>query len=166
MDIILIILGLVCVVVGILGCFLPVIPGPPISFLALLFVHWTSQVSLDDKTLWLWGFIMAAVTALDYVIPAYGTKKFGGTKRGVWGSTIGLVAGLIFFPPFGIIIGPFVGAFLGEMSNSSDTKKALRSAFGSFLGFLVGTLLKLIASGWMAWIFFDYAIDMIRNSFG
>ncbi len=163
MDIVLIILGLICVIVGLLGCFLPIIPGPPISFLALLLIHWTERIDLDSNTLWLWGFVMAAVTALDYVVPVYGTKKFGGTKRGVWGSTIGLVAGLIFFPPLGIIIGPFVGAFLGEMSASPDTKKALRSAFGSFLGFLVGTLLKLIASGWMAWIFFSEAWDIITG---
>ena len=104
--------------------------------------------------LWLWAFITAAVTALDYVVPIYGTKKFGGTKRGVWGSTIGLLVGLFFFPPFGIIIGPFVGAFLGEMSTGKTTNKAaLRSAFGSFVGFLAGTLLKLIASAWMAWLF-------------
>lgn len=161
MDIVLIILGVICTVVGILGCFLPIIPGPPISFLGLMLIHWTESVDLDSNTLWLWGFVMAAVTALDYIVPVYGTKKFGGTKRGVWGSTLGLIAGLFFFPPFGIIIGPFVGAFLGEMSASPDSKKALRAAFGSFLGFLVGTLLKLIASGWMAWIFFGYAWDII-----
>jgi len=166
MDVILIVIGLVCVIVGILGCFLPIIPGPPISFLALLLVHWTSKVTIDENTLWLWGVVMAVVTVLDYVIPAYGTKKFGGTKRGVWGSTIGLIVGLFFFPPFGIIIGPFIGAYLGEISGNSDNKKALRSAFGSFLGFLVGTLLKLAASGMMAWIFFDYAWDVIRSSFG
>ena len=106
------------------------------------------------KLLALIVFITAAVTALDYVVPIYGTKKFGGTKRGVWGSTIGLLVGLFFFPPFGIIIGPFVGAFLGEMSTGKTTNKAaLRSAFGSFVGFLAGTLLKLIASAWMAWLF-------------
>lgn len=161
MDIVLIILGVICTVVGILGCFLPIIPGPPISFLGLMLIHWTESVDLDSNTLWLWAFVMAAVTALDYIVPVYGTKKFGGTKRGVWGSTLGLIAGLFFFPPFGIIIGPFVGAFLGEMSASPDSKKALRAAFGSFLGFLVGTLLKLIASGWMAWIFFSEAWDII-----
>lgn len=154
MDIILIILGFICVIVGIGGCFLPILPGPPISFLALLLLQWTEKAPFESDTLWLWAFITAAVTALDYVVPVYGTKKFGGTKRGVWGSTIGLLIGLFFFPPFGIIIGPFVGAFLGEMSTGNTTNKAaLRSAFGSFVGFLAGTLLKLIASGWMAWLF-------------
>ena len=156
MDILLIILGFVCVVVGILGCFLPIIPGPPISYFALLLVHWTEKAELESNTLLIWAVVTVGVTALDYVVPVWGTKKFGGTKRGVWGSTIGLVVGL-FFAPLGIIIGPFIGAFLGEMSGSPDTKKALRSAFGAFLGFVVGTLFKLIASGWMGWLFFKYA---------
>lgn len=154
MDLILTILGFICIIVGLLGCFLPIIPGPPISFLAILFLEWTEKSPFDSETLWTWGLITVAVTALDYVVPIYGTRKFGGTKRGVWGSTIGLVVGLFFFPPFGIIIGPFVGAFLGEMSTGkADNKQAFRAALGSFIGFLVGTLLKLIASAWMAWLF-------------
>ena len=155
MDLLLIILGVLFVIIGILGCFLPILPGPPISFLGLLFLQWTEKAPFDSDTLWKWGLVTAAVTALDYMVPIYGTKKFGGTKRGVWGSTIGLIVGLFFFPPLGIIVGPFLGAFLGEMSNGDvDNKTALKSAFGSFVGFLVGTLLKLIASAWMAWLFF------------
>lgn len=155
MDILLIILGALFAIVGILGCFLPILPGPPISFIGLLLLQWSDKAPFDSDTLWTWGVLTIAVTALDYVVPIYGTKKFGGTKRGVWGSTIGLLVGLFFFPPLGIIIGPFVGAFIGEMSNGDvDNKTALKSAFGSFVGFLVGTLLKLIASAWMAWLFF------------
>lgn len=154
MDIILIILGSICIIVGILGCFLPIIPGPPVSFVGLLLLEWTEKSPFDADTLWLWGLIAAGVTALDYVVPVYGTKKFGGSKRGVWGSTIGLIVG-IFFGPLGIILGPFIGAFLGEMSTGKATnKEALRAAFGAFIGFVVGVLIKLIASGWMAWLFF------------
>jgi uncharacterized protein YqgC (DUF456 family) len=154
MDIFLVVLGAILMIVGILGCFLPILPGPPISFVALLLLQWTERAPFSSDTLWTWGLVTVAVTVLDYVVPIYGTKKFGGTKRGVWGSTIGLLIGIFFFPPLGIIIGPFVGAFLGEMSNGNvDNKTALRSAFGSFVGFLVGTGLKLVASGWMAWLF-------------
>ena len=153
MDILLIILGAICMIVGVLGCFLPIIPGPPISFAGLLLLSWTEKSPFDFNTLWVWGIVAAGVTALDYVIPIYGTKKFGGTKRGVWGSTIGLIVGL-FFGPWGIILGPFIGAFLGEMSSGkSDNKAAVKAAFGAFIGFIVGVLCKLIASGWMAWLF-------------
>lgn len=156
MDILLIVLGSICMIVGILGCFLPIIPGPPVSFLGLLLLDWTSKSPLSSDDLWTWGLVAVGVTALDYVIPIYGTKKFGGTKRGVWGSTIGLIVG-IFFGPIGIILGPFIGAFLGEMSTGkADNKTALKAAFGSLVGFLVGVVFKLIASGWMAWVFIKY----------
>ncbi len=159
MDILLIILGVIFLIVGVLGCFLPILPGPPISFVALLFLQWTERAPFSSETLWTWALVTAVVTALDYVVPIYGTKKFGGTKRGIWGSTIGLVIGLFFFPPIGIIVGPFVGAFLGEMSNGNvENKTALKAAFGSFVGFLAGTLLKLIASAWMSWLFFSNII--------
>lgn len=156
MDILLIVFGIVCSLVGIAGCVLPIIPGPPISFLGILLLHWTERVQMSDDLLWSLGLITAAVTVLDYVVPIYGTKKFGGTKRGVWGSTIGLVVGLFFFPPFGIVFGPLIGAFLGEMSAGQDTNKAMKSALGSFLGFLAGTLLKFIACFVMAYYFIIY----------
>lgn len=139
--------------VGFIGCALPILPGPPISFLAVLLLNWTERVSFTDDLLWTLALVTAAVTVLDYLVPIYGTKKFGGTKKGVWGSTIGLILGLFFFPPFGIIIGPLLGAFLGELSAGQDSNKALRSAMGSFLGFLTGTLLKFIACFVMAYYF-------------
>ncbi|MFT7382096.1 MAG: hypothetical protein ACI9Z3_001989 [Roseivirga sp.] len=153
MDIFLIILGSILMLVGIVGCALPILPGPPISFLAVLLLHWTERVSFTDNILWTLALVTAAVTVLDYLVPIYGTKKFGGTKKGVWGSTIGLFMGIFFFPPFGIIIGPLVGAFIGELSAGQDTNKAMRSAMGSFLGFLTGTLLKFIACVVMAYYF-------------
>lgn len=155
MDIFLASAGFILIVIGFIGCFLPIIPGPPLSFLGLLFLDFTEKSPFSSDTLWMWAGITLVVTALDYIVPVAGTKRYGGSKRGVWGSTIGLVIGLFFFPPFGIIVGPFVGAFLGEMSTGKTTnKRAFRAAIGSFMGFLVGTILKLIASGWMAWLFF------------
>jgi hypothetical protein len=133
---------------------LPVIPGPPLSYIGLLLLHFTEKFQFSERFLIIWAIVTAAVYALDYIIPAWGTKKFGGSKRGVWGSIIGLVIGLFFFPPFGIIIGPFLGAVVGELTAGKDSAAALKSGFGSFLGFLAGTLLKLITSGMMTWYFF------------
>lgn len=158
MDYLLIGLGVIFIVSGILGCVLPVIPGPPLSYLGLLLLHFTERYQFSSRFLIIWAIITTVVYALDYLIPAWGTKKFGGSKRGVWGSIIGLVIGLFFFPPFGIIIGPFVGAVVGELTSGKDSGVALKSGFGSFLGFLLGTLLKLITSGMMTWYFFKELI--------
>lgn len=158
MDYVLIALGIILMISGILGCVLPIIPGPPLSYIGLLMLHFTKGHQYSTKFLIIWLVITIIVYALDYLIPAWGTKKFGGSKRGVWGSIIGLIIGLFFFPPFGIIIGPFVGAVVGELTGGKDSKTALKSGFGSFMGFLAGTLLKLIASGMMTWYFFKELI--------
>ncbi len=133
---------------------LPIIPGPPLNYMSLLLLHFTEKYQFSTNFLVLWAIVTIVVYGLDYIIPAWGTKKFGGSKRGVWGSIIGLIIGLFFFPPFGIIIGPFAGAVIGELTAGKDSGAALKSGFGSFLGFLLGTLLKLITSGMMTWYFF------------
>ncbi|WP_321344773.1 DUF456 domain-containing protein [uncultured Draconibacterium sp.] len=153
MDILLIVLGAIFIISGVLGCVLPIIPGPPLSYIGLLLLHFTERYQFSSKFLIIWAIITVVVYALDYLIPAWGTKKFGGSKRGVWGSIIGLIIGLFFFPPFGIIIGPFLGAVVGELTAGKDSGAALKSGFGSFMGFLAGTLLKLITSGLMTWYF-------------
>jgi uncharacterized protein len=153
MDYLLIGLGIIFIIGGILGSVLPVLPGPPLSYVGLLLLHFTERYQFSSRFLIIWAIITAVVYALDYIIPAYGTKRYGGSKRGVWGSVIGLVVGLFFFPPLGIIIGPFVGAVIGELTLGLDSRTAFRSGFGSFVGFLAGTLMKLIAAGLMAWYF-------------
>lgn len=153
MDYVLIALGILFLISGILGAVVPVLPGPPLSYVGLLLLHITERYHFSSRFLILWAVITVVVYLLDYFIPIWGTKKFGGSKRGVWGSIIGLVVGMVFFPPFGIIIGPFLGAVLGELSSGKQSHKAFRSGLGSFLGFLAGTLLKLIVSGMMAWYF-------------
>ncbi|MDB4583252.1 DUF456 domain-containing protein [Draconibacterium sp.] len=153
-DVVLIVLGSIFIISGILGCVLPIIPGPPLSYVGLLLLHFTEKYSFASKFLIIWAAITIAVYVVDYFIPMWGTKKFGGSKRGIWGSIIGLLIGLFFFPPIGIIIGPFLGAVIGELSAGKDSGTALKSGFGSFMGFLTGTLLKLITSGMMTWYFF------------
>jgi len=158
MDYLLIVFGIIFIITGIVGCVVPVLPGPPLSYVGLVLLHFTSKYQFSSQFLVIWAIITIVVYALDYVIPAWGTRKFGGSKRGVWGSVIGLVIGLFFFPPFGIIIGPFLGAVIGELSSKKDTGAAIKSGFGSFMGFLAGTLLKLITSGMMTWYFFKELI--------
>jgi uncharacterized protein len=152
-DILLIIIGISLLLIGLAGCVLPIIPGPPISYLALLILHFSPNYQFSTDFLILWAVIAIGVTIVDNFIPMYTTKKFGGSKRAIWGSIVGLVAGIFFFPPIGLIVGPFVGAVLGELSAGKDTQTALRSGFGAFMGFVGGTLLKLVASGMMIFYF-------------
>lgn len=146
------ILGGVFMLVGLLGCFLPIIPGPPLSYLGLLALQLKEQAPFSTRFLLIWAGVVLAVSVLDYVVPAYGTKKFGGTSYGIWGCTIGLIIGF-WLGPMGIIIGPFLGALIGELIGGKNSDQALKAAFGSFVGFLVGTLLKLIVCGVMLWYF-------------
>lgn len=132
-------------ILGIIGAFLPILPGPITGWVGLLILHFTDTIPQDWTFLGVTLFIAVLIYILDYIIPAIGTKKFGGSKYGMYGTSIGLLIGLIFFPPFGIIIGPFAGAFLGEMMfDSKDSSRALKAAFGSFIGFLFSTGLKFI----------------------
>ena len=148
MDILWIILAGLFIFVGFVGCIVPILPGPPIAFVGLLIMQFTDPRPFEANFLWLMAFIVIAVTVIDNVVPVYGTKKMGGSKKGIWGATIGLLIGL-FFAPIGLIVGPFVGAFIGEMIGGKDSKTAFKSGLGSLLGFLLGTGLKLIASGWI-----------------
>ena len=146
--------GGILILLGIAGCFLPVLPGPPLSYLAVLLLQLKPEPPFSTTFLIIWGIIAIGITLLDYIIPVYGTKKFGGTRYGIIGSMLGLLAGLIFFPPFGIIIGPLIGALLGEFYGGQRSHKAMRSALGSFVGFLLGTFLKLVVSLVLTFYFF------------
>ncbi|MBV1888196.1 MAG: DUF456 family protein [Urechidicola sp.] len=147
MDIFLLILGFLFVLLGIIGSFLPVLPGPITGWVGLLLLHFTNAIAINWTFLGITLAISIFVWAIDYVIPAWGTKKFGGSKYGVWGTILGLIIGIIFLGPLGIIIGPFAGAFIGELIyDSKDSSRALKAAFGSFVGFMLSTGLKLITS--------------------
>lgn len=158
MDFVLIGFGIILITIGIIGCVLPFLPGPPLNYMGLLLLHFTSGYQFSTNFLFTWAIVTVFVYGLDLVIPIWGTKKFGGSKYGVWGSVIGLLAGFLFFPPFGIIVGPFFGAVIGELIAGKDSGAALKSGFGSFVGFIAGTVLKLIASGMMTWYFFKELI--------
>lgn len=154
MDYVLFVLAIILIIIGILGDIIPGIPGTPVTFLALLLLHWTEKISYSPQFLLITGLICVIITVLDYVVPVWGTKKFGGTKAGTRGSTIGLIISVLVLPMLGIVIGPFgilgilggpfIGAYIGEKMSGAPDNLALRSAFGSFVGFLAGTLMKIV----------------------
>ncbi|WP_420592553.1 DUF456 domain-containing protein [Robiginitalea biformata] len=148
MDLVLIFFGLLCMILGVLGSFLPVLPGPPISWVGLLLLTLTSAVPDNWWFLGITAAVAVVVVGLDYWIPAMGTKRFGGSRAGMIGTTLGLLVAII-FPVLGIagiIIWPFLGAVVGELINKSNSQTALKAAFGSFVGFLTGTFLKFLVS--------------------
>lgn len=154
MDTVLIILGSLFVIVGFIGAWLPVLPGMPVSYVGLLALQLTSEPPFSFGFMVVWAVITVILMILDNIIPAYGTRKFGGSPYGVWGTILGLFIGF-FFPPVGIIAGPLAGAFAGELLAGKRSDQALRAALGSFAGFLAGTLLKVIACGVMGYYFFS-----------
>jgi uncharacterized protein len=146
MDIFLLIISLLLLLIGIAGCFLPVLPGPPVSFIALLLVNFTRFADFSTELIIIMAVLAAAVTIIDFIVPVWSTKKFGGSKYGMWGAGIGIILGIFLFPPFGLIIGPLAGAIIGEMINGSGGRNALVAGIGSFAGFLLGIGLKLAVS--------------------
>jgi uncharacterized protein YqgC (DUF456 family) len=144
-DYILLISGIILMILGIIGCLVPVLPGPPLSFLGLIFLHLSRFGQFSKTTLITLGIIAVIATVMDYVVPVWGTRKFGGSKYGARGATVGLIIGF-FLGPMGIIVGPLIGAFVGEMIFKDDIHYAARAGFGSLLGFLTGIGLKLAVS--------------------
>jgi len=157
MDLFLIILAFIFMVIGILGALLPVLPGPLTSWIGFLILYFVEGLTVSHIFLVVTFLIALTITVLDYIIPVAGTKRFGGSKAGMIGTSIGLVIGIIAPIPFGVILGPFIGALLGELTQKSDMNRALKSAVGSFIGFITSTFLKFI----VALIYLGYFIIMV-----
>ena len=147
MEYFLLILGFILMLVGIIGSILPALPGPPISWVGILMLYLCEGISINYWILAVTLLIAVIIGILDYIIPAKGTKYFGGSKYGIWGTNIGLVVGIFAPIPFGFLIGPFVGALVGELIyNSQEKGRAFKAATGSFIGFLAGTFMKVLVS--------------------
>ncbi|WP_242131370.1 DUF456 domain-containing protein [Aestuariivivens marinum] len=146
MDIFLIFVASLFMVLGIIGSFLPILPGPLTSWVGLLIVHFTEGIPMNTSFLVITLITALLIWVLDYIIPAIGTKRFGGSRLGMIGTTLGLIIGLFTPIPGGIIIGPFLGALVGELINRNDSKIAFKAAFGSFIGFLTSTFIKFIVA--------------------
>jgi uncharacterized protein YqgC (DUF456 family) len=141
--ILILILAFIFLLTGILGSIIPGLPGPPVSYIGIILIHFFTKTQFSIPFLWLWAIVVIIISVLDYLFQAWGVKKFGGGKSATIGTFIGLFAGLI-FSPVGLLVGPFLGAYLGAMTEvSGDNKRAFKVALGSFVGFLSGTFLKL-----------------------
>ena len=136
-------IGIILCIVAIAGSLLPLLPGPPIAYAGMLLQLFREENPFSTSLLIILGVVVVISLVLDYLIPIWGTKKFGGTKYGVWGCTIGFIAAF-WMGPVGVIVGPFIGAFVGELIGGKDSGKSLKAAFGSFVGFLLGSFLKLV----------------------
>jgi len=147
MEIVLVILAFILLVAGLLGAVIPVIPGPPLSFIGLLVFKWSGYGNISPVTLWIWAGIAVLITVMDYFLPSIMAKRFGGSRAASIGSMLGLLAGVFIFAPWGMIAGPFIGALAGEwIISRSNITKAFKVALGAFLAFIVGTGAKLTAS--------------------
>ena len=142
MDILLVILGVICLLVGLAGCFLPILPGPPVAYLALWLLHFTGYAEFTVTELVVWGLLVVLAQAMDYVTPMLGTKYSGGSKWGNWGCAVGTVAGMFVFPPWGILL-------LGGKASGD----ALKAGFGAFAGFLLSVVLKVALCGYFIYSF-------------
>ena len=155
MDIFLLTIGFLFVMLGLIGSFLPVLPGPLTSWLGLLILYFTSIVPMNYTFLGITLAIAILIWILDYIIPAIGTKRFGGSKYGVYGTTIGLLIGLFSPIPFGILLGAFLGAFIGEMlHDKKNTRRAFRASIGSLLGLITSATIKFTVAVVYAVLFF------------
>jgi len=146
----LIIAGLLMALTGLLGCILPAIPGPPISFLSLLVLSFAKDWEPFNATFLV---IMAGITALltlsDYVLPTLFAEKYGASRSGIWGSVAGMLVGVLLFPPWGVLLGAFVGAIIGELIAGKMGKTALLIGWGVLVGNMVSIGFKLSFSGFV-----------------
>ena len=159
--------GFLFMIVGVFGSFLPVLPGPSFSWIGLFLLYCTDAVPPNYWILGVTLFFTILILILDYVIPSKGTKNFGGSAYGIWGTNVGLVIGIFAPIPLGFIIGPFLGALIGELIyDSKDHQRAFKAATGSFFGFLVSIFMKFVLCmmylGLFIWIFWTYKSGFFR----
>ena len=164
MDIALSIAAFLFSITGIVGCIVPIIPGVALSYVGLLCASFCSYSEISSATLWIWLAVTVAVSVIDYFLPGYFARLVGGTRAGSIGATVGMIAGFFAGGLVGVILGPFFGAVIGELIHDrSDSAKAFRSGFGSFLAFIAGTGLKLVAAIWMICLVWSDTFPVVKN---
>lgn len=142
-SVILTTIAFIIVLIGILGTFLPILPGIILCYAGLLIYKWG-----NPEFPWIYIIVFGILTlvslVLNYLIPLKTTAKYGGSTFGKYGGLIGTLVGL-FFPPLGFIFGMLLGVFLGELLHDrKDHYKAFRATKGALIGFLYGTGFNLL----------------------
>jgi uncharacterized protein YqgC (DUF456 family) len=152
--VVLIVLGALLQLVGLIGCVLPWLAGPPLNFTGLILLSIAKDwKSFSPTFLVVMGGLTVLTMVLDYAMPLAGARRFGASKRGFWGAVIGMLVGAFVFPPFGLILGAFFGAVVGELSAGKEHSSALRAGWGVFVGMMAAMAVKLIVSGLMTFYF-------------
>jgi uncharacterized protein len=146
MDMLFVLLGGVLMILGVLGSFLPVLPGIPLSWVGLLLLHLSAAVPMNYTFLGVSLVVAIIIFVLQYAIPALGTKYLGGSRAGMIGATLGLIAGIFIPIPFAILFVPFIGAYVGELLNKTNSKTAFKAASGSFIGLVASAFMEFIVT--------------------
>lgn len=154
LEVVIIFLGVLLLLAGLAGCILPVLPGPPLAYLSLLLLQFWAEKPFTTGFLVLVALVVVLITLIDFLIPAIGSKKWGGSRYGMTGALIGVIAGLFFFPPIGFLVFPIVGALLGELLNGRELKIAFKAATGTLAGLFLGSMLKLALTLYIGYCFF------------
>jgi len=160
-ETILIILGLLISVSGLIGCIIPAIPGPPLTFLSLIILELAIDSAFTLEFFILWFVITIAVTLLDYILPIMGAKVYKASSFGIWGSIFGMISGILFFPPFGMILGLFAGAVIGEIIAGKEEWQAIQVGTATFLASVLMIFIKLAVSGVMTFYFIKRSIEYV-----
>lgn len=152
------VVGVVLIIVGFLGCILPALPGPPFAFLALLILKFANSEIFTTQFLVIMGLVTITVYFLDYILPIFGAKVFKASKQGIWFSIIGMLIGIFFFPPFGMILGLLLGAIVGELVSGKAKREAIKIGIVSFAFSLLAIFIKIVLTAVMAFYFVEATI--------
>ncbi len=158
-EILIVIVGAVLSLLGIIGCVFPALPGPPLNYIALLVIHFAGIYEFSTRFLVIYLIINIVIQVLDYVLPVYGAKKYGASRKGIWGSVIGIILGFFFFPPFGVILGALIGAVAGELIAGKSESAALRAGMATFIASLIMLVAKLVLAVLMTFYFVKGVFD-------
>lgn len=159
-DVVLLIIACTLSIIGLMGCIIPGLPGPPLNYAALLIIQYVYS-PYQMYTLVIYGILTAAILVIDYMLPIWFAKKFGATKQGIWGSMIGMILGMV-FTPIGMILGLLLGAIIGDLIAGRQTQEAAKSGLATFGGTILAIGLKLIVAGLITFLVFA---EIIKNIF-